>query len=64
MWNLKNRQTSEYKNSRLPDIENKEMINGGWGYRWKWDNIGVEKWEYKLLGVRQATRIYCTTWGI
>ena len=29
MWNLKNRQTSDYKNSRLPDIENKQMIKGG-----------------------------------
>ena len=28
MWNLKNRQTSEYKNSRLPDIESRQTIKG------------------------------------
>ena len=52
MWNLKNRQTSKYKNSRLQDIENKEMIKGGWGYRWEWDNIGVEKWEVQTTGCK------------
>ena len=26
--------------------------------------MGEGKKRYKLLGIKKATRIYCTTWGI
>ena len=28
------------------------------------DNTGVGIKRHKLLGIKQATRTYCTTWGI
>ena len=37
------------------------------GYQWgEWErgNIGVGEGRHKLLGVRQATRMYCTARGI
>ena len=28
-----------------------------------WGYIGWESEKYELVGVRQAIKIYCTTWG-
>ena len=49
------------KYNKLMNIPTKKWIhrerNSGYGW-------GGESGRYTLLGVKQATRMYCTTWGI
>lgn len=59
MWTLKNGSNEHNKRSRLIDLENKLVVNGGeeGGEAIQWWGSG----RYKLLDVRQATRRFCTT---
>ena len=51
--------SSEYnKKEADSDIEKKLMITSGWG------NIGSGGARDKPFGIKQATRMYCTTQGI